>query len=376
MRVEALLVLMARVASSIKVFSFEPSKDNRVLSTVLLKESPKMSLPARFIVCFGMKQDKIDGRSPFLMKDSENMPWLALSVWNQGNQLALWAEIGRKDWKMFHRLDVPWKFWTHICADIDTATGNIAVSMDGRPIITKSSEKLKTGKPENLDQQLEIGITDSDVTNGGRRQFVGSFSNLNFYLHDESTSLEALSNEPCKTEGNFLSWSGMRFRKNGEGIFESEGNKREVCAVLPDLYKVLLPGKMHWSQANFLCKFAGNGWITDVQNDEDLQRVSSWIRNASDSCPLIWLPLSDERNEGVWENTNSNSVSKYLRWSEGQPNGLRTQNHAVLDVESLHFLDFFDEDNHCAYCTLNTSATLNLRGLCKDSYLGTLDLTK
>ena len=376
MRVEALLVLMARVASSIKVFSFEPSKDNSVLSTVLLKESPKMSLPARFIVCFAMKQDKIDGRSPFLLKDSENMPWLAMSVWNQGNQLALWAEIGRKDWKMFHRLNVPWKFWTHICADIDTATGNIAVSMDGRPIITKSSEKLKTGKPENLDQKLEIGITDSDVTNGGRRQFVGSFSNLNFYLHDESTSLEALSNEPCKTEGNYLSWSEMTFRKNGDGIFESEGNKREVCAVLPDLYKVLLPGKMHWSQANFLCKFAGNGWITDVQNDEDLQRVSSWIRNASDSCPLIWLPLSDERNEGVWENTNSNSVSKYLRWSEGQPNGLRTQNHAVLDVESLHFLDFFDEDNHCAYCTLNTSATLNLRGLCKDSYLGTLDLTR
>ena len=370
MKVEALIVLISRVASSIKVFSFGPSKDSSALSTVLLKESPKTSLPARFALCFAMKHDKIDGRSPFLLKDSKNMPWLALSIWNQGNQLALWAEIGRKDWKMFHRLDVPWKFWTHICADIDTVTGNIAVSMDGRPIISKSSGKLKTGKPENLEQKLDIGITDSDVTNGGRRQFAGSFSNLNFYRHDKSRSLEELSKDPCKTEGNYISWSEMTFRKNGEEIFESEGNKREVCAVLPDLYKVLLPGKMHWSQANFLCKFAGNGWITDVRNDEDLQRVSSWIRIASDLCPLIWLPLSDQRNEGIWENTNSNSVAKYLRWSEGQPNGLRTQNHAVLDVESLHFLDYFDEDNHCAYCTLNTNATLNLRGLCKDSYLG------
>merc|ERR1711971_823263 len=324
--------------------------DSSALSTVLLKESPKTSLPARFALCFAMKHDKIDGRSPFLLKDSKNMPWLALSIWNQGNQLALWAEIGRKDWKMFPRLDVPWKFWAHICADIDTVTGNIAVSVDGRPIISKSSEKLETGKPENLEQKLEIGITDSDVTNGGRRQFTGSFSNLNFYLHDKSTtSLEELSKEPCKTEGN----------------------KREVCAVLPDLYKVLLPGKMRWSQANFLCKFSGNGWITDIRNDEDLQRVSSLVRNASDLCPLIWLPLSDQRNGGIWENTNSNSVAKYLRWSEGQPNGLRTQNHAVLDVKSLHFLDFFDEDNHCAYCTLSTNATLNLRGLCKDSYLDT-----
>ena len=373
MRVEALIVLVTRVAS-IKVFSFESSKDNDVPSTVLLKDSPKASLPKRFVVCFAMKHDKIDGRSPFLLKDNVNMPWLALSVWNQGNQLALWAEIGRKDWKMFQSLNVPWKFWTHICADVDTVTGNIAVSMDGRPTITKSSEKLKTRKPENLDQKLEIGITDSDVTNGGRRQFEGSFSNLNFYLHDESTNLEELSKEPCKSEGNYLSWSEMTFRKNGEGIFESKGNKREVCAVLPDLYKVLLPGEMYWSQANFLCKFSGNGWITDIHNEEDLKRVSSWIRNVSDTCPLIWLPLSDERNEGIWENTNSNRVSKYLRWSEGQPNGLRTQNHAALDVESLHFLDFFDEDNYCAFCTLNTNATLNLRGLCKDSYLGTLDL--
>ena len=129
---------------------------------------------------------------------------------------------------------------------------------------------------------------------------------------------------------------------------------------------------MHWNQANFLCKFSGKGRLTDVENDQDLQRVSSWIRNVSESCPLIWLPLSDERKEGVWQNTNSDSVAKYLRWSEGQPNGLRTQNHAALDVQNQHFLDFFDKDNHCAFCTLNTKASLNLRGLCMDSYLGEL----
>ena len=372
MRFEALVLFLSRAVASIKVFSFAPpNADNRVPSTVLLKDSsPKTSLPARFIVCFSMKHDKIDGRSPFLLKDLENEPWIALSIWKQGNQLALWAGIGRKDWKMFHSLDVPWKFWTHICADIDTDSGNISVSMNGRPSMTESSEKLRTGKPANLDQKLEIGISDSDVTNGGRRQFSGSFSNLHFYLQEGSTRIEELSKEPCRAEGNHLSWSEMTFKKAGKGIVESERNKREVCAVLPDLYKVLLPGKMHWGQARFLCKHSGKGRITDVENEEDLERVSSWIRNVSNSCPLIWLPLSDQRNEGVWENTNSNSVSKYLIWSEGQPNGLRTQNHAALDVENLHFLDFFNEDSYCAFCTLNTKATLNLRGLCIESYLG------
>ena len=243
MNVIALFLLVSRVIS-IKVFSFEPSSS--ALSTVQLKDSPKTSLPERFIFCFAMKQDKIDGRSPLLLRDKDNQPWLALGMWNQGNQLALWAEIGRKDWKMFHWVEVAWKFWTHICADVDTAAGNIAVSLDGRPIITKSSEKLRTGKPDNLDQGLVIGISDSDVTNGGRRQFDGSFSNLNFYVQDGSESIEELAKYPCRQEGNYHPWSKMIFERNGNRIIESERNKREVCAVLPDLHKVLLPGKMYF----------------------------------------------------------------------------------------------------------------------------------
>ena len=44
-------------------------------STVLLKDSPKTSLPEMFVVCFGMKNGKIDGRSPFL--NEKNPSFLA-----------------------------------------------------------------------------------------------------------------------------------------------------------------------------------------------------------------------------------------------------------------------------------------------------------
>ena len=128
-----ILILLSSSVVSIKIFSFDPGVDEK-LAKVLLEKSREEVLPERFIVCFAMRQNNIDGRSPFLITDKKKQPWLALSIWDVGNQLALWAEVGKKDWKLFHALKVPWKFWTHICADLDTVTGNISVSIDGRPV--------------------------------------------------------------------------------------------------------------------------------------------------------------------------------------------------------------------------------------------------
>lgn len=105
-----ILILLSSCVVSIKIFSFDPGVDEK-LAKVLLEKSREEVLPERFIVCFAMRQNNIDGRSPFLITDKKKQPWLALSIWDVGNQLALWAEIGKKDWKLFHTLKVPWKFW-------------------------------------------------------------------------------------------------------------------------------------------------------------------------------------------------------------------------------------------------------------------------
>ena len=110
--------------------------------------------------------------------------------------------------------------------------------------------------------------------------------------------------------------------------------------------------------------------MAEIKGDKDIEKVSSQMRKIPCYCPTVWLPLSDEKIEGVWENTNSNSESKFLRWADGQPNGLRTQNHAALSIENSRFEDYNAEKMHCATCTLKTTAILTLRGVCKDSYLG------
>ena len=109
--------------------------------------------------------------------------------------------------------------------------------------------------------------------------------------------------------------------------------------------------------------------MTGVEDEQEMKITVARMEGISKSCRSLWLPISDEREEGVWENTNTNSESNFLNWADGQPNGLRNQNHAVLLLDSLTFGDFAAEDEHCVSCTLSTKATLVLRGVCKDSFL-------
>ena len=94
---------------------------------------------------------------------------------------------------MIQDISTPWKFWTHISAGFDTLTGDIALSMDGRPTVMNNFEKLRNGKPINLDQKLEIGLTDTDNAYGGRRSFRGEISNIQFHVFEETMSREILS---------------------------------------------------------------------------------------------------------------------------------------------------------------------------------------
>ena len=362
-----LVCFSTSLATTIKVLSFNSSSKDH-LSSALLVQSTTQVLPERFIACFSMKQDKTE-RGPLLIRDKNNQPWVALKILNYGGQIALWGEVSQSEWWVFQELTTSWKFWTHICGDFDTVTGNITVSVDGSPSVTKTFERLREGKPANLDRKLEIGKSESALAYGGNSPFIGEVSNVHFHFFDESLSVETLSGDPCRRKGSYLGWSDMSFVLEGENVFQVEESESEVCAVKPEFYKLILPVKATWPKANHLCNVIGRGNMTEAENDSDLVDIAFAMRNILESCPAVWLPLSDELKEGVWKNTNTNSESNFLNWADGQPNGLRNQNHAVLILDSLTFGDFAAEDEHCVSCTLSTGATLVLRGACKDSFL-------
>ena len=372
LKVIFVLNALASCVNSMKVFSFNsPTGDYDQLSKAVLINSPKQNLPEKFIFCFSMKQDKVDGKSPFLIRDRNNQPWIAVSIWKWGG-FALWFEIGKSEWIKSVRVKTSVKFWSHICAGIDTITGNISVSMDGGSIMTRNSKMLTEDiAPKKLDQQLELGITETVDLFGGRQQFHGEISNIHFHLFGEQTSqLTMLSKDPCATKGNYLAWSDMTFSKIGPMVLELAENEDEVCDVLPESYNIFLPGKTSWTLANHLCEVLGGGIMAGVEDEGEMKRMVARMEGISKSCQSLWLPISDEREEGVWENTHTNSPAKYLLWNVGQPSGLEGENHVVMERETSAIRDVNIEELHCSSCTLKTNAVLTLRGGCKDSLLG------
>ena len=198
------LVKSVSYVNSLKVFSFNSHIANHdQLSKAVLMNSPEETLPEKFIFCFSVKQDKVGGKRPFLIRDRNMQPWMAVSFWKWGGDVALWFEIGKSEWIKSIRVNTSVKFWSHICAGIDTITGNISVSMDGGSIMTGISKMLTEDvAPKKLDQQLELGITETVDLFGGRQQFHGEISNNQFHLFGEQPSqLTMLSKDPCATKG-------------------------------------------------------------------------------------------------------------------------------------------------------------------------------
>ena len=79
-----ILIVLTETAFTMKVFSFNSSEGNVQLSSAVLSNSQSLALPEKFIVCFAMKQDKIDRSSPFLIRDRNSYLWIAPSIWNMG----------------------------------------------------------------------------------------------------------------------------------------------------------------------------------------------------------------------------------------------------------------------------------------------------
>ena len=110
--------------------------------------------------------------------------------------------------------------------------------------------------------------------------------------------------------------------------------------------------------------------MTGLEDEEEMKIMVARMQGISKSCRSLWLPISDERAGGIWENTHKNSPAKYLLWNVGQPSRLEGENHVVIERETSAIRDVNIEELHCSSCTLKTNAVLTLRGGCKNSLLG------
>ena len=187
-------------------------------------------------------------------------------------------------------------------------------------------------------------------------QFFGSVTNINIFTSNKSQSLESMTSNPCD-QGDVMAWSITGLEKTGINLKITEDY--DVCSF-KDTYDMVKPGLASWHEADHQCKVLGH--MTQIDDATDITRMVSFVTENNIFCSGIWLPISDEVEEGEYLNTYTQELVAFLPWRKGQPNGDLQGNGSYWDLDA--------SDQLCVSCALKTGKSFRLRGLCKGTHLG------
>ena len=166
---------------------------------------------------------------------------------------------------------------------------------------------------------------------------------------------------------DLFAWENMIFEMIGNGGIIEEVNLSNNPIQTRQIF---LPMMLFWHDAVTYCKNLGNGWMTDISDQDDLNISIDMIQLLGKSCKFLWIPVSDETVEGVFRNTNTGNLETYLPWSPSAPKSNDAENYVMLDIDEQEYYDVNANFMRCVTCTLQSTTIFKLKGLCENSYLG------
>ena len=116
-------------------------------------------------------------------------------------------------------------------------------------------------------------------------------------------------------------------------------DKKNICSSegSSDGILMLMPSQSTWKQAQEMCK-RFNGRLHTPSTLESVQEAMAIVERSerSGKCSKVWLGATDEEEEGVWKDSESNEVLDFSSfWKQGQPNGDKIQNCLGITVAKL-----------------------------------------
>ena len=247
-------------------------------------------------------------------------------------------------------------FWYHICLNIDALAGTVDTAINGKLVSqgVEMGEGVNEQRPKKVSGKLVVGKWNYTFS-GKEEQFFWSVTNLNIFKG--SNNMTTLTKNLCSSQGDFLAWSNMKWRMEGnmEQLEMSEG---EICDQ-PLTYRILVKEAMGQQEGLTACDKLGHGSMVEAANKEEVDEVVTWVegRQGEDMCASLWTPLTDEQKEGTFVNLNNNKVSTNLAWKTGEPNGGNTQNSVRIDLETRSLEDTEESPGDCFACKLERSFT-------------------
>ena len=376
------LLMCSWQASAIRTYSFEEHTNDEALSFLTLASGPLVQLPDQFIFCTSHQQTKIDNRGFYHIYGEDGAPWMT-TKFSLGagisTSVGLWGNFG-KHWVYFGEVEeLKLYYWYHLCHQVDTATGILSISINGKMLKSNVTVKsLKQNKPEYLNNKLVIGKstrvmkTDDDKD----EQFSGSVTNFKVF-GEQNLSLKQLSENACEQEGDLLAWSDSSWKQTGQGIIEKDKDTSKLCDN-KGTYTLPLPLRLSQQQAANTCDKLGHGRMRTTSSMEQLQELVELFQTELPGvCRNIWTPYSDQAEEGVFLSIEDNSKPTFLPWAPDQPNGAESENGIDIRLDKSGEVYYYDrhispnlDQFICSVCSLDASFSIQLRGVCEFTFMG------
>ena len=119
-------------------------------------------------------------------------------------------------------------------------------------------------------------------------------------------------------------------------------DKKNICSKdgSSDGILMLMPAQSTWKQAKEMCHRL-NGRLQMASTQNSVQQALSFVQRSerSGKCSKVWLGATDEQEEGVWRDSETDDVIDLSSfWKQGQPNGDRIQNCLGITVWFWDFI--------------------------------------
>jgi hypothetical protein len=162
-----------------------------------------------------------------------------------------------------------------------------------------------------------------------------------------------------------MAWSSLKFvLKEIRQVIRNE----DIYESPDQTYNLTLPVDILWQEARHFCRVLGK--MTRISSQEELDITAKYVKETRSSCSNVWMPISDKAEEGVYRSTNDGTRETFLPWVDGDPNGAEAENNVYLKTALKGYVDISQGYPYCTLCTINSTVTMSLRGLCMDSFIG------
>ena len=295
----------------LKVLEFRNDENSNHTNFAILKNDGIIELQNNITICSTHKQDRVDtihSRCIYVIykDDSYQIPWFTIGFWSLGR---LWANVANKDWYILGNATTEqFLDWMHICVEIDLSKKTLKATIQQKlfPTVFNVSGLTPGLKLNNF----KLGVVHHSNELNEIVQFSGSVTNINVFRAKDKTLLKRQAEEPCSFSSKeaILSWQSMKW-KITENVLQTTMHKHTLCSV-KDYINLRLPFLWRKDNAKDFCRKLGDGKVSEFNDPSNLSNLNmdEMYGNRYSECENFWTPYSDENEEGVFVNENSEEV--------------------------------------------------------------------